>query len=236
MPKQASKVTKKTEKAPSKGTSLSVEVYDLKGKVTEKITLPKAIFSVEENPKLVAQAVRVYLANKRQGTSSTKTRGEVKGSTRKIYRQKGTGRARHGGITAPIFVGGGITFGPKPRDYSLKLSQNMRRKALFSALTAQRKDGAVKVVSGFEKIEPKTKNATQALKSLSLYPAKGSVLLVIGNNAENVYRAARNIDGVEILPAKQLNAYEVIRAKTLLFMKDSIDSLSETFAKGKKHE
>lgn len=234
MPRTTNKVQKETVKTPKAG-GLSVEVYDLKGKVVEKITLPKNIFSANENPQLVSQAVRVYLANKRQGNASTKTRGEVEGSTRKIYRQKGTGRARHGGIRAPIFVGGGITFGPKPRDFSLNLSKDMRRKALFSVLTTRRKDGAVKIVSGFAKIEPKTKNAASTLKSLSLDPKNKSVLLVTDGQSENVLRAAKNIDGVDILPARQLNAYDVLRASSLLFMKESIDTLSETFVKGKKN-
>ena len=111
----------------------------------------------------------------------------------------------------------------------------MRRKALFSVLTTRRKDGAVKIVSGFAKIEPKTKNAASTLKSLSLDPKNKSVLLVTDGQSENVLRAAKNIDGVDILPARQLNAYDVLRASSLLFMKESIDTLSETFVKGKKN-
>jgi large subunit ribosomal protein L4 len=136
---------------------VKIDVLDLTGKVQTSIDLPAELFGAKVNKQIMAQAVRVYLANQRQGTQSTKTRGEVTGSTRKIYRQKGTGRARHGGITAPIFVGGGIALGPKPRDYGLSLPKKMRRVALASALTSQLNAGKVKVVDGFDTIEPKTK-------------------------------------------------------------------------------
>jgi len=135
--------------AAPKAAGLKVEVIDTVGKVVETMELPKELFGAKINSVLMAQAVRVYLANQRLGTASTKTRGEVDGSTRKIYRQKGTGRARHGGIRAPIFVKGGIAHGPKPRDYSLLLSKNMRIAALRSALSAKVKAGEVAVIAGF---------------------------------------------------------------------------------------
>src|SRR3989338_5152877 len=130
---------------------LVAKVFDTKGALKKTIDLPKEIFGVQENNILLAQAVRVYLANQRQGTVSTKTRGEVAGSTRKIYRQKGTGRARHGSIRAPIFVHGGLVFGPKPRDYSMKFPKKMRKAALASALSSKVNDAQVKVVDGLEK-------------------------------------------------------------------------------------
>lgn len=228
---QSKAVMKKEEVKKTVNASLSVDVFDLKGKAIEKISLQKEVFASKENPELVSQAVRVYLANKRQGTSSTKTRGEVAGSTRKIYRQKGTGRARHGGVRAPIFVHGGIAFGPKPRDYTLSLSQKMRRAALFSVLTTRLKEQSVKVVSGLESVEPKTKNAALALKSLALAPEKKSVLIVTGGNTDNVVRAARNIQGVSLIKAAQLNAYDALRVNTILFMKESLDEIDKTFLK-----
>jgi large subunit ribosomal protein L4 len=133
-------VKKAIVKEAPKETGLKLSVYDLKGAIAESLTLPKEIFGAKINNSLMAQAVRVYLANQRRGTLKTKSRGEVAISTRKIYRQKGTGRARHGAKSAPIFVGGGIAFGPKPRDFSMKLNQNMRRVALFSALSAKLRD------------------------------------------------------------------------------------------------
>lgn len=212
------------------GSNLSASVYDLKGKAVGRVSLPAEIFGVAENPKLLAQAVRVYLANQRGGFASTKTRGEVKGSTRKIYRQKGTGRARHGGIRAPIFVGGGIALGPKPRDFSLSLPQKMKRLALFSSLSSKFKDREIKIID-LTKITPKTKIMANALRRLEL---SGKTLLVTPGGIgdfKNVYLSARNIEGVKILTATTLNAYDVLDNKGILFMRDSLDILKKHFLK-----
>ena len=233
-----SKVTKmevaSRVKVPKSG--LTVEVLDTKGKSTGTVDLPKEIFGVAINKGLIAQAVRVYLANQRRGTVSTKTRGEVQGSSRKIYRQKGTGRARHGSIRAPIFVHGGLVFGPKPRDYSLVLPQNMRRKALFSALSARVKDGAITIVGGLEKIQPKTKLMAQALQNVGIPDKKRNVLIILPKTekekANIIVRAARNIEGVSITFANQLNTYTVMQHKTLMFVPDTIASIQATFVKG----
>jgi large subunit ribosomal protein L4 len=217
-----------------KETGLKLSVYDLKGAIAESFDLPKEIFGAKINNTLMAQAVRVYLANQRRGTLSTKSRGEVAISTKKIYRQKGTGRARHGAASAPIFVGGGIAFGPKPRDFSMKLNQNMRRAALFSALTAKLKDGEIRMVAGLEKIEPKTKKMVDVIVKLGLNNKKQQVLLVTpkaGVDFANVSKAARNIEGVNVVSSNQLNTYQVMVNNRILFMKDSIDSLKETFLK-----
>jgi large subunit ribosomal protein L4 len=173
------------------------------------------------------------LANQRRGTLSTKSRGEVKISTRKIYRQKGTGRARHGAKSAPIFVGGGIAFGPKPRDFSLKLNQNMKRVALFSALTSKLKDGEIKIITGLEKIEPKTKKMVDVIDKLELNGKNAQVLLIMpsGNQFANIVKAGRNIKGITVTSANLINTYEVLVNKRILFMKSSIDSLKETFLK-----
>lgn len=205
---------------------LSVAVVGTDGKPAGKITLPKELFAAKVNNVLMAQAVRVFLANQRQGSASTKTRGEVEGSTRKIYRQKGTGRARHGAIRAPIFVGGGIVFGPKPRDYSLILPKKMKRAALASSLTDALHEGKVIVVEGFSSIPPKTKAMASVLGSVAARP---STLLVIDGNTDGVVRAARNIEGIDILPAQNLHTYSVISHQTLVFMKEAIDALKEAF-------
>jgi large subunit ribosomal protein L4 len=218
-------LVKKTE-------GLKADVLDLKGKVIESINLPKEIFGAKVNKDLLAQAVRVYLANQRKGTHSTKTRGEVEGSSAKVYRQKGTGRARHGSKRAPIFVKGGVVFGPKPRDYSLKLPKKMRRLALFSSLTSKNKEGKIIILSGLEKIEAKTKKMADIIKNLNLEEKNKKVLLITPdtiNAFENVYKAGRNLKGVNIISAKMLNTYEVLNAKTLLFMKTSIEVLENTF-------
>jgi len=224
-------------KASSKTTgkqyaAVSIDVVDVSGKVTGKVSLPGEIFGDKVNKALIAQAVRVYLANQRQGTVSTKTRGEVEGSTAKIYRQKGTGRARHGSKRAPIFVKGGVVFGPKPRDYSLSLPQKMKKKALFSALSAKVKDKEVTVIDGLGAIEPKTKVFAQMLKSLGFTKKKQNLLFVTaGKEIATVLRAGRNVKGVNFLPSKQVNTYEVLAAGRLIVMKDAIDEMKEHFLK-----
>lgn len=244
--KQNSKVTKVTSAKVKKAvktellsqTSLKISVYNMAGKSVETLTLPKEIFGAEINVNLMTQAVRVYLANQRRGTVKTKSRGEVNISTRKIYRQKGTGRARHGAASAPIFVGGGLAFGPRQRDYSLKLSKKMKRLALISSLSAKVKEGQIRLVSGLSKIEPKTKTMAQVLEKLDLYGKNPSLLLVTppftkasegkpSSNFTNVVKAARNIEGVTVMPANILNTYEVLKNKNLLFMKECIDTFKE---------
>ena len=214
------------------GGGLKLSVYNMAGKSVETLTLPKEIFGAEVNTTLMTQAVRVYLANQRRGTVKTKSRGEVNISTRKIYRQKGTGRARHGAASAPIFVGGGIAFGPRQRDYSLKLSKKMKRLALISSLSEKVKEGQIRLVSGLGKVEPKTKIMAQVLKKLDLRSKNTSLLLVIPAQSKdfvNVVKAARNIEGVTVMPANLLNTYEVLRNKNLLFMKESIDFFKKGF-------
>ncbi|RJQ25876.1 50S ribosomal protein L4 [Candidatus Parcubacteria bacterium] len=211
---------------------VKIDVYGRDGKVVGSVNLPKEIFDAKVNNSLMAQAVRVYLTNQRSGTAHTKTRGEVKGSTRKIYRQKGTGRARHGAITAPIFVGGGIAFGPRKRDISLALPKKMRRKALFSALTLKFKSKSVKILEELDNIDSKTKNMQNILKSLNLLNKKGKadkVLFVSSKNKENVERAIRNIGGISLKQAKDINTYSILNSKNIVFMKNSIETLSETF-------
>lgn len=209
--------------------ALSASVYDLKGKAVGRISLPAEIFGVAENPKLLAQAVRVYLANQRLGTASTKTRGEVRGSTRKIYRQKGTGRARHGAVRAPIFVHGGIALGPRPHDFSLSFPQKMKRLALFSALSSKFKDNEIKIVSNLDKVAPKTKIMAKILKVLDM---DGKILLVTPGGSkdfQNIYRSARNIEGVRISPVGTVNTYEILNSNKIVFMKDSIDQMKKNF-------
>lgn len=216
---------------PTKTVSLNVSVFDAKGKVAGKTELPSEIFNAKINDSLMSQAVRVYLANQRQGTSKTQNRGEVDRTTKKIYQQKGTGRARHGSRRAPIFVGGGRVFGPTPRDLSLNISKKMKTLALFSALSSKLKDQEIKIVKGLETIAPKTKLMAEVLENLEIKKT-AKVLLIMpkaGTESQNVYRAARNIEGLEILSANALNAYKVLDNALILLMKDSIDSLKNTF-------
>ncbi|MCL5433280.1 MAG: 50S ribosomal protein L4 [Patescibacteria group bacterium] len=228
------KSVRKTAGKPAvqKENGLRIEVFDIKGKVVKKISLSKEIFGAKINRQLLSQAVRVYLANQREGSASTKTRGEVRGSTRKIYKQKGTGRARHGSVRAPIFVHGGIVFGPKPKDYSLKLTKKMRKAALFSALSLMYKNNEIKILEGLGGIKPKTKEIAGIIKNLGLNIKNNNTVLVLPGKVENVYRAARNIEGLNITYANQLNAYEVLRSKMLLLMDESMPVIEKYLIKG----
>ena len=215
---------------------LIANVYNTQGKVVSEINLPKEVFGAKVNSSLMAQAVRVYLANQRMGTASTKNRGEITGSTKKIWRQKGTGRARHGSRKAPIFVGGGVAFGPRPRDYSLKMPKKMKKAALFSALSYKQDSGGIKVVTGLEKILPKTKFMAQVVKKLGFNSKKINILLVTPdkekNGFENVYRAGRNLEGLKILNVNTLNTYEVLDNQSIFFMKDAVGAVEKHFIKG----
>jgi len=224
--KSSKPVSKKVE---TESVNLTVSVFGLDGKVSGKVTLAKEIFGEKVNKKLIAQAVRVYQANKRQGNASTKTRGEVDGSTRKIYRQKGTGNARHGSVRAPIFVKGGIVHGPKPRDFGLELPKKMKRKALFSALSAKLQDGEVKVLSGLEKVTPKTKQFVEILQKLEFEGKK--LLLVTPDNFENARRASSNLQGVKNTAVQRLNALEVLSSKYLVLTKEALVEMEKHFLK-----
>ncbi|KKP95441.1 MAG: 50S ribosomal protein L4 [Microgenomates group bacterium GW2011_GWC1_38_14] len=223
------------KKETTKVGGLSAEMYSAKGRSLGKIALPKEIFGVKINDQLLAQAVRVFLANQRQGNASTKTRGMVQGSSRKIYRQKGTGRARHGSIRAPIFVKGGIAFGPKPHDFSLKFPKKMKKAALFSALSSKQKSGEIKVISDLTKIEPKTKNIAGLLKTLNKDKKKTKNLLVLATKDSGSARiAGRNIEKLNIIVGSNLNAYDVLSNTQILFMKEAIDDIKQTFLGGNK--
>lgn len=220
-------------KTNTKAKKLSADVFDLSGKVIEQIALPQEVFGAKINKVLIAQAVRVYRANQRLGTASTKTRGEVEGSTRKIYRQKGTGRARHGSVRAPIFVHGGIVGGPKPRDYSLKMPKKMKKAALFGSLSDKYAVSKISIVDGFAKIEPKTKIFVEFIEKTKLSEKKNKLLLITTGAVDNVKRAARNVEGVTIANVSTLNTHDVLNNKQLLFMKEAIAEI-EKYAKEKK--
>lgn len=223
---------------------LMVDTFDIKGTRLSRMRLPREIFAAKINKILMAQAVRVYLQNQRQGTVSTKTRGEVLGSRRKIWRQKGTGRARHGDRYAPIFVGGGIAHGPKPRNFNFKMSKKMRRGALFSALTSKLKDKAIVVLEGLEKIKPKTKEMMRVMSKLktpsliggspqrrqsSKQKLKTKILLVLPNKIDNIIRAGRNIKNLDLQPVNLLNTYQILNHEVLIIMKEAIPVFKKTF-------
>jgi large subunit ribosomal protein L4 len=211
-----------------------VDLYTINGTKSGTMELPKEIFAAKINQPLMAQAVRVYLSNQRRSLAKAQTRSEVNRTKAKWFRQKGTGHARHGARSAPIFVGGGKAHGPTgEQNYHLKISQAMKKKALFSALSAKLKDGEILVVKDLSKVEPKTKKMSEILQKFSKNwkgkTRNWKLTIVLPQKAENVVRAARNIQGVSLTQANLLNTYEVLNGGKLIFMKESIDKLKETF-------
>lgn len=222
--------TKKTTETKQEKPGLKLPVYDSSGKETGFISLNKEIFGAKTNKLLIAQAVKVYLANQRQGNADTKTRGEVRGGGKKPWRQKGTGRARQGSTSAPHWKGGGVAFGPAPRDFSLRMPDKMKKTALFSVLSLKLSDSKIKIIDNLNSLEGKSKNMVQALKNLSL---TGSVLLVLPKDSNKIVLAVRNIKNIEIIPANIINTYLVLKNTNILLLKDSLSLLEETFL-GKK--
>ena len=189
-------------------------------KILDKPSFPKEIVQAEAKPQLLAQAVRVYLASQRQGTQSALTRAEVSRTRKKFQKQKGSGNARHGDKKAPIFVGGGVSFAPKPRDHSLALSKHMRKKALYGALNSKLKTKNLLVISGMDKLTGKTSEVAEFLAGLEGSSRK--LLILTDAERANIYRAARNIPGVTILPMRNANPYEIIRADQVLIMEEAL--------------
>jgi large subunit ribosomal protein L4 len=202
--------------------SLSLSVFDINGKADGTVTLPKEIFGQPVNKQLIAQAIRVYQTNMSTHNAHTKTRGEVHGGGAKPWRQKGTGRARAGSSRSPLWVGGGKVFGPRYRNVKLALPQKMKHAALISALSAKAGANEIKVISGFEKIEPKTKIIINLLKSTN---SAAPTLLVIPAKNENLKLAARNIQRVAIDTATNLNAYTIFAHKNILLSKEAIEKI-----------
>lgn len=203
-----------------------VGLYNQEGKVIGELELNPMIFAVKAKPQLVAQAVRVRLARARLGQSSTLTRGEVRGGGRKPWRQKGTGRARHGSIRSPIWVGGGVAHGPKPRKYLLKMPKKMRRQALFSALSQKLKIDDLVVVDKLELKGIKTRDLKTILDNL---PLKQKVLVVIPNKDPKIELSIRNLPNKKALEARFLNPYDILNCQTLLLLQRSLAVLEETF-------
>ena len=206
---------------------MKIDVYNQEGeKLKTQIELNDQIFGIAPNVDLMAQYVRVYRSNQRQGTVKTKTRGEVSGGGRKPWRQKGTGRARHGSIRSPIWVGGGTVHGPQPKDWSLQMPKKMKRKALFSALSQKAGQEGILVLS---KLELKGIKTSDLAKILSKLPVKDKALIALEGMNENVILSARNLSGVKTIQVKDLNAYEVLDTKTAIFSKEALKVLEETF-------
>jgi large subunit ribosomal protein L4 len=206
---------------------MEIEVYKKDGKPSgEKVTLPPAIFEIQPNDQAIYEAVTAYQANHRQGTHKTKTYGEVRGSGKKLWKQKHTGRARIGAVRSPLWKGGGTIFGPMPRDYSRKLPRQIVRLARKSALSHKAKDGAIKVIEDFTLDAPKTKEMAAILNALQLSGKKTLLLLTKTDNA--VWKSGRNIASLNILEASKASTYEILDNRMLLIQKSAIDVLEKS--------
>lgn len=208
-----------TQAAITKSAALTARVYNIEGKPTGTVSLPKEIFGLKPNLKLLAQAIRVYQANLIPHTAHTKTRGEVAGGGAKPWRQKGTGRARAGSIRSPLWVGGGTTFGPRYRDTHLDLPKKQKRLALIHALSTKAEGGQIKVVTKLESIKPKTKVVINLLNKLGVNEL---ALIVISKKNQNVSLATRNIKTLETDLVSNLNAYKVLKNRQLLISKEAL--------------
>lgn len=203
---------------------MKINVYSISGKPKDSWELDLKVFG-KRSPALLAQALRVYESNSHQGTSSVKTRGEVNGSTKKIYRQKGTGNARHGAKYAPVFVGGGIAHGPKSvRPENLRLSKAMRRRSLASAILAKFDEKSVSGLTDLKKATGKTSTAATLLATVAGHP-KNKVLVITKNAQPLLFRMVRSLQGVTIKRSSLINAYDLIANDHIITTKSAYDSL-----------
>jgi large subunit ribosomal protein L4 len=203
-----------------------VDVYNMEGAVVGSIELTDTIFGIEPNEDVMHRVVLNQLANRRQGTHSTKTKSEVSGGGRKPYRQKGTGRARQGSTRSAQWVGGGIIFGPKPRDYSYTLPKKMRRLAMKSALTSKFNSGSLIVLDTLELSEIKTRSMIRVLENIG---ASRSALVVLSDKNENVERSARNIVGIKLARVNTINVFDILKFDKFVVTKAAVEKVQEVY-------
>jgi len=204
----------------------TVGVFNKEGNKVSDMELSESVFAVEVNEYALHQVVVALLANKRQGTQSTKTRSEVRGGGAKPWRQKGTGRARQGSIRAPQWIKGGIVFAPKPRDYRTSVPKSMRKVAMKSALTSKVQENQMIILDSLNFEAPKTKNIVEMLKALEANKA----LIITAESNEVVYKSARNIQGISIIPANNINVYDLLKYEKLIITKDAVSKIEEVYA------
>ena len=206
---------------------MELAIYNISGKETgKKAKLNAEIFSVEPNDHAIYLDVKQFLANGRQGTSKTKERNEIHGSTKKLHKQKGTGGSRKGSIKNPLYRGGGRVFGPEPRDYSFKLNKKLKRLARKSALSYKAKEGSITILDAINFEAPKTKNFLNFLKSFDSTNKK--ILLVIPDSNTNVFLSSRNLANSNVITASELNTYEVLDAEQLFIVEASLGTIENT--------
>jgi len=207
----------------------TVKVRNLKNEEVGEVQLSDAVFGVPLNEPLIHAAVRNYMANARQGTAATKTRGDVSGAGRKLWKQKGTGRARIASLRSPLWKGGGSAHGPQPRDWSYNLPKKMRRGALRSALSARIREGNVVVVDGWELENPKTKEFVTSLSNLGL---EGKTLIVDSLDNHNLHLSARNVRRAKIVNSFGLNIYDLLYHETLVLSRSAAKELERVLGAG----
>ncbi|MFO0703284.1 MAG: 50S ribosomal protein L4 [Patescibacteria group bacterium] len=208
-----------------KNTKINVIGSEDKSKT---IAIPTHLKDVKVNPALVAQYVRVYLKNQRQGTASTKDRSEIVGTTKKMYKQKGTGNARHASAKAPIFVGGGVAGGPKPKDYFVKMNQKQKNAALASVLVSRIEEGSMMILAeGAIKESAKTKDFVEILKKSEIKLGSKITIVVDAKEDQSIVKSSRNIKGVEIINSDNINPYVLLKGKTLLMSKNAFSKISK---------
>ena len=209
---------------------MQVDVLNIEGKKTGRtVELPEAIFGIEPNDHVIYLAVKQYQGAQRQGTHKVKTRMEVKGSSKKLHKQKGTGGARKGNLRNPLYKGGGTIFGPKPHKYDIKLNQKVKTLAKMSALAYKAKENAITVLEDFTFEAPKTKNYVDLMKNLNLSDKK--TVLVLGDTNNNVYLSSRNLEGAKVVKASDLNTYDIVNAETLILLESSVKVLESLLNK-----
>lgn len=205
---------------------MKIDVLNIAGEKVDSIELNDAIFGIEPNMDLLHRAVVMQNANMRQGTAKTKNRAEVRGGGRKPWRQKGTGRARHGSIRSPIWVGGGLAFGPTPRNYRTRMNKKMRRLALKSALSARAQDNKVVVLDAIQLKDGKTKEVATMLKNINV----DNALLVTEAKDELLVRAARNIPTLKLAPVNGLNVRDLLKYHHLILTREAVRQIEEVYA------
>lgn len=207
---------------------MEINVLNKEGKETgRKVTLSDAIFGIEPSDHAIYLDVKQYMANQRQGTSKSKERAEVSGSTRKIKKQKGTGTARAGSIKSPLFRGGGTVFGPRPRNYEFKLNKKVKQLARKSALTYKAVENSILVLEDFNLEAPKTKEIVAIRTNLQIADKKSLFVLPVENNS--IYLSSRNLKDVSVVTASELNTYQILNAKAIVILEGSVNKIEEAF-------
>ncbi|SHH45734.1 50S ribosomal protein L4 [Tepidibacter thalassicus] len=204
-----------------------IDVLNINGEKVDEIVLSDNVFGVEINEHVLYEVVKNQLANKRQGTQSAKTRSEVRGGGRKPWRQKGTGRARHGSIRSPQWIGGGTVFAPKPRNYRYTLPKKVRRLAMKCALSSKVQNGELIVLDSLNMDAPKTKEFAKILANLKV---NKKALVVLGDKNENVIKSARNIQGVQTALVNTINVYDILKYDAFIITKDAVQKVEEVYA------